>query len=272
MFDLTKLRSVVSPPATFSVDAHFSGFGSAHNIVINEDTGFAYGVGTSTCSGGLHFVDISTPTSPSDEGYFSADGYTHDAQCIIYAGPDADHSGSEVCFNYNEDTLTIADVTNKGAPVQLSRSTYAGDGYTHQGWVTDDHTYLLLGDELDESNFGHNTRTRIWDISDLDSPTIIGIYDGPNASIDHNLYIHNGFAYMSNYTSGLQIVDLADISNGNLSQYAYFDTYTPNNGASFDGTWSNYPYFDHGTVIVSGIDEGLFILKPSFGPDYWDGS
>ena len=68
VFDLTRLRSVGSPPETFTEDAHFSGFGSAHNIVINEDTGYAYKVGGSTCSGGLHFIDISNPLSPQDAG------------------------------------------------------------------------------------------------------------------------------------------------------------------------------------------------------------
>jgi choice-of-anchor B domain-containing protein len=262
IFDLTRLRSVVSPPVNFSADSHYAGFGNAHNIVINEDSAFAYAVGTSSCSGGLFMIDIASPQSPTFAGCFSSDGYTHDAQCVNYSGPDSDHAGAEVCFAYNEDTLTIVDVTNKSSPVQLSRTGYSGDAYTHQGWVTDDHTYLLLGDELDESFFGHNTRTRIWDISDLDSPSIIGIYNGPNDSIDHNLYILNGFAYMSNYTSGVQIASLADVSSGSMSQVAYFDTYTPNNSASFFGSWSNYPYFASGIVIATGIDEGMFILMP----------
>ena len=53
VFDLTQLRGVAAPPVTFAETAHYAGFGSAHNIVINEDTGFAYAVGTDTCGGGL---------------------------------------------------------------------------------------------------------------------------------------------------------------------------------------------------------------------------
>ncbi len=268
VFDLTRLRNVPSPPQTFTVDAHYSGFGGAHNIVINEDSGYAYAVGANVCSGGLEMVNIQTPTAPTDAGCYSGDGYTHDAQCVIYNGPDPDYQGDEVCFGYNEDTLTIVNVTNKASPVQISRNPYAGDGYTHQGWITEDQTYLLLGDELDETSFGHNTRTRVWDISNLDSPTIIGIHDGPNASIDHNLYTHSGYAFESNYTSGLQIYDLFDVQSGNLTLAAFFDTYTPNNGTSFSGSWSNYPYFDSGVVIVNGIGEGLFVLNPFLAPDY----
>jgi len=88
VFNLTQLRNVVSPPVTFSNTAHYNGFGNAHNIAINEATGFAYAVGTSTCSGGLHMVNIQNPTSPTNAGCFSSDGYTHDTQCVVYAGPD----------------------------------------------------------------------------------------------------------------------------------------------------------------------------------------
>jgi subtilisin-like proprotein convertase family protein len=69
VFDLAELRSVVSPPVTFSETGHYSNFGSAHNIVIDEDSGYAFAVGvssgTTTCSGGLHMIDISTPSATS---------------------------------------------------------------------------------------------------------------------------------------------------------------------------------------------------------------
>ena len=130
VFDLTQLRMVASPPATFSETAHYPDFSDAHNLAINEESGFAYAVGTNTCSGGLHMINIQTPTNPASAGCFSGDGYTHDAQCVIYDGPDLDHKRKEICFNSNEDTLTIVDVTNKAGPVMLSRTGYSGSRYT----------------------------------------------------------------------------------------------------------------------------------------------
>lgn len=191
VFDLTQLRNVTTPPVTFTDSNRYTDFGSAHNIVINEDSGFAYAVGAD-CSGGLHMIDLSNPLLPSFAGCYSGDGYTHDAQCVIYQGPDTEHQGNEICFNSNEDTLTVVDVTNKAAPVQISRTPYNDSRYTHQGWLTDDHRYYLMNDELDEQSLGHNTKTYIWDLQDLDSPTIVGTYLGPQASIDHNLYIKRG--------------------------------------------------------------------------------
>ena len=217
VFDLTLLRNVVSPPVTFTETAWYSGFLRAHNIVINEDSGFAYGVGTNNCSGGLHMVNISTPTAPVSAGCFSGDGYTHDAQCVSYQGPDPDYQGAEICFNSNTDTLAIVDVTNKSAPNQLSRNSYTGSSYTHQGWLTEDHVYFLMGDELDESDLGHNTKTYVWDVSDLDAPTIVGVFTASTPAIDHNQYVKGGHTYQSNYRAGLRILDLADIAAFSIS-------------------------------------------------------
>ena len=37
---------------TISPDGYYSGFGNAHNIMINEETGYAYPIGTNTFNGG----------------------------------------------------------------------------------------------------------------------------------------------------------------------------------------------------------------------------
>lgn len=267
VFDLTQLRDVTSPPVNFSHTFWYSTqFGSAHNIVINEETGFAYAVGANACAGGLHMMDLKDPARPVNAGCFSSDGYTHDAQCVSYIGPDSEHNGKEICFNSNEDTVTIVDVTTKSSPILISRTGYSNSQYTHQGWLTEDQRYFLMNDELDEQTLGHLTKTYIWDMLDLDSPQIIGFYTGPKNSIDHNLYVKGNLAYLTNYSSGLSVVDITDIGNANLHEVANFDTYPPHNNASFDGAWSNYPYFESGNVILSDFDSGLFILRPNTCP------
>ncbi len=266
VFDLTRLRGVTNPPLTFSEDAWYDQFLKAHNIVINEESGFAYAVGSrqgpKKCAAGLHMIDIHDPLNPAFVGCFSDDGYTHDAQCINYDGPDTRYNGHEICLAANEDTLTIVDVTDKTNPIQLSRTSYSGYGYTHQGWLTADRRHFLLDDELDEINSGGNTRTYVFDVEDLTAPTLTFTHHGATLSSDHNLYIHDGYAYQSNYNSGLRILDLSNIDNGNLTESAFFDTYPPNDSPGFDGTWSNYPYYPSGVVAVSDITSGLYILQP----------
>ncbi|MGB0388791.1 MAG: choice-of-anchor B family protein [Ardenticatenaceae bacterium] len=271
IFDLTQLRDITSPPVEFTETAHYDQIGSAHNIVINEQTGYAYAVGViwgdQTCNGGLHMINIQNPTQPTFAGCFSDGGYTHDAQCVTYNGPDSDYQGQEICFNANQDTLTIVNVSDKSQPQMLSQTGYADAGYIHQNWLTEDHRYLLMNDEFDETENGHNTRTYIWEVSNLDEPALIGTYTGPTTAIDHNLYTHQGHAYEANYTSGLRILKLSDIANASLQEVAYFDIYPAHNKPYYKGAWSVYPYFKSKNVIVSGIEGGLFVLRPELDPD-----
>ena len=266
VFDLRRLRSVPSAPTTFTETAHYAGFGSTHTLALNPHTGFAYAVGTRTCEGGLHAVDVRDPATPTPAGCFSLDGYTHETQCVLYTGPDADHRDREVCLNSNEDTLTIVDVTDKHAQRQLARVGYGGSAYTHQGWLTEDQRFFLVNDEGDERAFRHRTRTWIWDVSDLDAPALMGRYDGPTEAIDHNLYVRGHLVYESNYRSGLRVIDAERVASGELTEVGFFDIYPQDDAAAFNGAWTSYPFFASGTVIVNGIEQGLFVLRPRVEP------
>ena len=111
VFDLKRLRSVTSAPESFTADTHFTGFGSSHNIIINEESGYAYIVGaarSSTYGGGAIFVNIQDPLNPVIEGGFAAGGYSHDAQVITYTGPDTDYTDKEILIGSNENEIVIA--------------------------------------------------------------------------------------------------------------------------------------------------------------------
>lgn len=262
VFDLTRLRGLDEGNRTFEPDAHYDGFSNTHNLAINEDTGYAYAVGTNTCDGGPHMVDIQSPQSPEFAGCVAEDGYTHDTQVVTYQGPDEDYQGREIALSSNEDTLTIVDVTDKENPEQLARLPYEGSAYTHQGWLTGDQSTFILGDEVDELEFGHNTRTYIFDVSDLDNPSLTSRYDADTEAIDHNIYTKDGYAYQANYRAGLRVLDGSDAASGNLNEVGFFDIYPADDEAFFNAAWSNYPYYDSGVVAVSGIEQGLFVLKP----------
>jgi choice-of-anchor B domain-containing protein len=174
VFDLAELLIDYDEyPVVFEQSAYYDLFGRAHNIAINEASGYAYGIGTSTFSGGLHFVDISDPLNPQVAGGFGADGYTHDAQIVNYTGPDGDYFEREIAFCCNEDAVTIVDVTDKTDPVQISTLGYDFSAYTHQGWLTEDENFFIFNDEIDEtSGFTPTTKTLIMDVRDLDNPVL----------------------------------------------------------------------------------------------------
>lgn len=290
VFDLNKLLDVnPKKPKVFStkkdLDAHIDFFGSSHNIVANEETDLIIAVGTRAkenekCAGGLWMVDVKNPKKPKDLGCFGEDGYSHDAECVLYTGPDKRYKGREICFSYNEDTLTIVDITKRKSPKMLSRTTYIGASYTHQGWLaTDDMSYLLLDDEIDEiakrgpAKDG-KTATYIVNIKNLERPIFEGVYKSPVKAIDHNQYIIDGLAYQSNYASGLRVVDVSTIDEDptgrHFEEVGFFDVHPEDDkdGAiKFVGAWSVYPYFESGHILINSIERGIFSVK--FDEDWW---
>ena len=286
--DLSALVDAPAVPAGTPLlpDAIFTGSGSQHNVVTNDDTDFAYIVGgglklrtpiggigiASECDGGLFMIDMADPLNPVDAGCYEGDEYIHDAQCVTYAGPDTRFTGREICATFSEDYMSFVDVTDKANPQTVGRLGYDDTQYTHQGWFTEDFRYVLMNDELDEmraSNVTH-TRTLVIDATDLTAPVLhhTAMRDGTDGnpatpSIDHNNYTHEGLAYQSNYSAGLRVIDMAglDEDTPEWNEVAFFDTYPADDAATFNGTWSNYPYFDSGVIVVSGIGEGIFFLK-----------
>ncbi|MDA0874684.1 MAG: choice-of-anchor B family protein, partial [Bacteroidetes bacterium] len=272
VFDLRRLLSVGQAPVRFDADRVYDQVSSVHNIVINEASGFAYAVGSrsggTTCAGGFHMIDLSDPGNPTFAGCYAeagtsrnGGGYTHDAQCVIYAGPDDAHQGREICIGSNEASILIGDVTDKSQPITLSVGQYPATGYTHQGWLSEDHRYYFQGDELDELNGQVPTvRTLVWDLQDLDEPQMIAEYLAPRQVVDHNMYVRGNLLFQSQYRDGLRILDISDPAS--LTEVGFFDTH-PVNQSVWNGSWSNYPFLDENMVAVSSSIDGLFVLQPA---------
>lgn len=270
IFDLHKLLNVANPPQIFSADSlvniNQSGAnkGSAHNIVGNVESGYMYVVGAQNtpngCSGGIEFFNVNDPLHPKYEGCVNGDGYTHDAICFMYQGPDLEHVGKEICIGSNTNKQTIVDVTNKGAWTTLSYLTYPNSRYTHQSWVSDDHRFVFFNDELDESQLGFKTRTHIMNIENLDQPQYLGFHQFTTPDIDHNCFVRGNYLYEANYGAGFRMLDLRNINTfptDSLSEVAYLTT-----GAGARA-WGVYPYFESGTIVLNTIEGNVFLLKPN---------
>ena len=281
VFDLTALLSHTGSPVDFEETAHYSKFRPAHNIAINEETGYVYAGGTSgsnpdnPCARALHMVDIRNPTDPTYAGCFrddmtgrASDGYVHDLQCLVYRGPDQDYTGREICITFNENAISIVDVTDKSAPSKITHATYPDVAYTHQGWLTEDYRFLFMNDEQDEEALldlaigrGTGWRTLIWDVEDLDDPVVYREYWGAAKTRDHNLYIKGSLVYMANYTSGFRVLDIANLTTSGPVEVAYLDTYPAEDNLAYDAAWTANPFLPSGIVVVSSEGEGLFVVE-----------
>uniref|UniRef100_L2FDS6 Peptidase s41 family protein n=1 Tax=Colletotrichum fructicola (strain Nara gc5) TaxID=1213859 RepID=L2FDS6_COLFN len=265
IFDMKKLLDIdPASPVTFDAKAdltsHFNALlplGRAHNVVVNEELSYGVAVGAqprndTICASGLNFFDLTNPADPISLGCASGDGYVHDAQCLVYRGPDKRFEGRDICYGYNEDTLTIYDVTDKANVTNIiSRISYEGASYTHQGWVLDvnNQEFLVLDDELDETGF----------------------FKSPTKAIDHNQYVIDNYIYQSHYGAGLRVLDASSISSdptgAGVCEAAWFDIYPEDDDmegggyVGFVGTWSSYAYFPSGYIFINTIERGAFVVK-----------
>lgn len=305
MFDLTLLDSLPAAPTPL-LPLPPTGFYplsiAQHNVVVNDDTDRVYIVGGGSiagidpiCGGGLEILDYTADLTLVPAGCYDAEGYVHDAECVVYEGPDAAYAGREVCLLFAEEEISIVDVTDAANPETINVIEYDFDAYTHQGWFSADFRYIIANDELDETDMAEVTATRTLVVAvedDLaaditEDDVMYFMRDGSDGnprtvSIDHNNYAtEEGLLFQSNYTSGLRVIDLAGLDatddEGNPTprwdEVAFFDTYPTDDEmcnaedaevgvcAVFEGTWSNYPYFESGIIPVSGIGEGIFFLR-----------
>ena len=275
-FDLARLRGVTTPQ-TFTETGRYTGFGRAHNVLVSEASNTAIGTGMSAdgttrqagCGQGLEFVDVSNPASPVFAGCYNGPvvngsrGYTHDAQCVAYHGPDTRYTGREICLMADEKVIHIVDVTQKSSVQLLGSVTYPNVSYAHQGWLSEDQRYFFFDDETDETNgfTGGHTKTLIFDVQSLTTPVLAGSFTGRTGAIDHNQYVRGSRLFQANYTAGLAILDVSNPTA--LAEVGYFDTYPANDNTVFRGIWNVYPYFPSGNVVVGGMNEGLFVLRPT---------
>lgn len=293
IFNLTRLDGLDAAPSDklLSADARYreGGYIRAHNISINEDSGFAYLTGVSKdpaidpafTDEGVVILDLNDPLAPVEVGQI-LDIDSHDAQIVNYIGPDEDYAGSKIAFVFNGGDLEfgIYDVTDKNNIVQIGTPrTYPGASFTHQGWLTEDHRYLLVGDEEDElfgisdprnPDLPDTARTYFFDVQDLDNPEFIGFFDSPAASIDHNLFVKGNRVYQAHYTAGVRVLDISGLDGdvSNVRELAHMDTEPrlPNKNMNhniniFIGPWGVFPYFESGTIAASDGINGLILMR-----------
>ena len=279
IIDLTDL------PDSVSLSASWDRIGRAHNVYIsNVDyssgvplegmQAFVYIAGADRNSGAALGLEVSDPTAPTEVLVpQSGTQYIHDGSSLVIdddrtahcqSGPNppaGGHNPCEVFIDFNENTLDIWDVTDKSMPLMISSMPYPDAHYTHSGWWSADKNFVFLQDELDEQDGGLNTTMRTVDISDLSSPELTNVWTGPTRSIDHNGFTKGNRYYLSNYRRGLTVLDVSD-PNAPVES-GFFDTFPApaDNSADFNGAWGVYPYLPSGSLVVSDIEGGLFVLR-----------
>ena len=231
------------------------GSAATHNVAIDEESGFLYRCGGG--GNGLRIYSLADPGNPVFVGSWG-ERYVHDVQVkrILNTTTQIEREIAFACSGNNPAVLDIVDVTDKANPIVLSSTPYGGSQFSHQGWVSADNKFFYLGDELDE-NGSQGTKTYVFDVRVLGSPSLVTEYISDNPSVNHNMYTLGNRIFQANYRSGLRILD--DTNPLNIIEVGFFDTVPEDDNADFSGLWSCYPYFPSGIVIGSDMQKGLYV-------------
>jgi choice-of-anchor B domain-containing protein len=222
---------------------------------LHIDNNFVYLYGSNLFSGGAVVADITSPMNPNYVGHYSQGAgnaqYVHDG----YVRNDTLYAG-----HIYQGYFSVVDFTNKANPIELATQN-TPNNFTHNTWLSQNSKTLFTTDEVS------NSFLTSYDISDLSNiKQLDKIQSNPGSgSIVHNVHIinvaGNDFAVTSWYHDGFTITDVGRPKN--LVQVGDYDTY-PTGGNGFDGAWGVYPFFPSGTIVVSNINEGLFVFTPNY--------
>lgn len=226
---------------------------TCHNIWIDE-FGYAYLSGCNLNGGGVLYADVFTnPGQPEYVGK-GPNEYAHDCfardnklySCEIYQG-----------------VFSIYDVTDKTNTTLLgSQATQAQ--FTHNCWLSDDNSILFTTDEVGGATVGAYDVSDPTDIQELDQFAPLSTLG--SGVIPHNVHVWSDWLIISYYTDGCILVDGSNPTN--LIEVGNFDTFIPS-GTGFLGAWGAYPYFPSGTVLVSDVGDGLYVLEPNYVNACW---
>ena len=237
---------------------------SAHNLVSFEPKNQVIQVGSTFANGGAVIFDVSNPGSPQLVGTASEYGSFHDGQALVYNGPDAEHVGKDVFFGAGSGKLWILDITDPSDVNLIASANYPNAHFAHQVWVSDDHDHAFFGDELDETSEGVPTRTVVFDLSDLDNPTVAEVHESETGASDHNQYTHGEWLFQSNYKSGLRMLSDAWPQFPVLTERGHFDPLDSIQGPGFQGAWSHVVMEEEGLIAFTSITQGLWVVRPRF--------
>ncbi len=251
VIDLSNLPGQITEADAFrwepTIDELGGQLGPCHNIFVDVN-GVGHLSGCNLNNGGVFFIDLFT--DPSNPTYIAAAPpvYSHDAYVrdgILY---------SSQIFNGDLGIYDVNDLNN----VQLLASQVTPFDFTHNAWLSDDSNVVFTTDEVGDAPVG------VYDISDLDDIKELDQFR-PLSTINqgvlpHNVFVWNDFLIISYYTDGCILADAS--RPGNIIEVGNFDTLLP--GEAGSGAWGVYPYFTSGTVVVSDISQGFFVLTPNY--------
>ncbi|MDQ3109457.1 MAG: choice-of-anchor B family protein [Bacteroidota bacterium] len=250
--DLSSLPLAPTVYQNYTGDGAIAGqIDNIHALHIDTTLGFCYLFGSNLFGGGAIVLDLNTdPYNPTYVGNYMnpAHNYVHDG----YVDNDTLYAG-----HIYDGVFCVVDMTNKTAPVILATQSTTTN-FTHNTWPSNDKDFLFTTDE------NTNSFLTAYNISDLNNIQVMDKTQSefPNSgSIGHNTHILDNWAITSWYKDGFVITDVTRPMN--LVNVGWYDNYV-GGGNGFNGNWGVFPFFPSGTIVLSNIEDGLYIYNPTY--------
>ena len=218
-------------------------FETAHNLFIDEK-GRAFVVGTNRSNGMIVYDLVNDPWNPKEIGFYD-DAYIHD----IYVRNDTAYPALIVQGDFY--ILDVSDMSN----IQLVSSHATKDLQTHNTWLSMDGNYVFTTDEVDGAEIG------VYDVSDKLNPEKVEFFKSRllGDEMPHNILVKDSVAFISYYKDGVIALDVSNPEN--VIEVGRFDTEKAKSGPGSSGAWGVYPFLPSGNILVSDIENGLYVLE-----------
>ena len=229
----------------------------SHNIFIDTSAAIMYScisAGATLPFTPLRLFDLSDPLNPQ-----AIQDFRTIESFALTQVHDAFVRNDTAYLNCGPEGFVIADFADPANPILLSSlepEEYPQSGYNHSGWLTEDGSTYVLADE------DHDMDLKVMDVTQLPDIIVLDTIDAGNESpfsIPHNQIIHGDYLFSSYYYDGLPVWDISDLEN--IRRVLQFSTSQIPHRGSFEGAWGVYPFLPSGNVLVSDMQEGLFVIS-----------
>jgi hypothetical protein len=237
--DLVARTTVDVAPREAVQEIQVHGQGSVSDVhtsdlwIYEGNDGRDYAVtGTWGANGWAYFWDVTDPTNIT-----KTDSILVDARTIndVKVSPDARYAAlSREGASSRRNGAVILDLADPAHPVIAS--TFDSNGVTggvHNMFATEDYLFALAGGD----------KYVIIDVTDLSNPTYVSEYNHPDSRI-HDVWVHDGVAYSSEWQNGVVVVD---VGNGQWGGSIDNPVYVTNVPYPVGATHAAFPYYQEDT-------------------------
>ena len=216
----------------------FSGQGSVSNVhtsdlwIFEGVDGRDYGVtGTWGGDGWAFFWDVTDPAN-----LVKVDSIQVDARTVndVKVAPNGRYAAlSREGASNRRNGVVIIDLANPRAPKVAATYDEGLTGGVHNMFPTNDYLFALSGGD----------KYVILDVRDIYNPTYVSEYNHPDSRI-HDVWVHDGIAYSSEWGTGVVVVDVGNGKWGGTIENPKFVTNVP---YPVGRTHAAFPYFQRET-------------------------